>query len=93
MKICLDIRLTWDEGDHVKEIQGDHYFWFMANLKAESLQSTYKYNDVSIIKLTVDGKEDELLQEMYDAMKAADEARYQKAELMMLERENNGEAL
>ncbi|GEM_PF-6749100 len=35
MKICLDIRFVWEEGDHVKEIQGDQYFWFMANLKAE----------------------------------------------------------
>jgi hypothetical protein len=37
--------------------------------------------------------QDELQNEMYLAMLDNDTARYQKAELMMLERENNGEAL
>ena len=46
---------------------------------------------MSITKLTVDGKEDELLQEMYDAVKTKDEARYTAADLMRLERENNRE--
>ena len=36
---------------------------------------------------------DELQDEMYLAMLDNDRARYRKAELMMLERENNGEAL
>ena len=36
---------------------------------------------------------DELQNEMYLAMLDNDRARYQAAELMMLERENNGEAL
>jgi len=46
---------------------------------------------VSVTKLTVDGEEDELLQEMYDAVKTKDEARYKAADLMRLERENNRE--
>ena len=37
--------------------------------------------------------EDELEQEMLHAMILNDKNRYQAAELMMLERENNGEAL
>ena len=37
--------------------------------------------------------QDELQNEMYLAMLDNDRARYQKAELMMLERDNNGGAL
>lgn len=37
--------------------------------------------------------QDELQNEMYLAMLDNDRARYRAAELMMLERENNGEAL
>ena len=46
---------------------------------------------MSITKLTVDGKEDELLQEMHDAVNTKAEARYKAADLMRLERESNRE--